>query len=132
MFHAAKQFGEQLVGVLVFGSWARGDTTEESDVDLLVVVDPDVAIVRGLYRAWDEATGPLTWDGRRLEVHFVRLPEAGGEPSSLWAEAALEGIVLYDRGFELARRLIEIRRRIAAGVVRRRRIHGQPYWVGAS
>jgi len=127
---AAELFGEDLLGVLVFGSWARGNTAEESDVDLLVVVRPDVAIVRGLYRAWDEAAPALRWDGRRLEVHFVHPPEAGEAPTSLWAEAALDGLVLRDRGFELSRRLIDIRRRIATGTVRRRRAHGQPYWVG--
>lgn len=128
---AAGQFGEDLLGVLVFGSWARGDASEGSDVDLLVVVGPDVAIVRSLYRAWDEAApAELTWDGRRLEVHFVRSPEPGEVPTSLWAEAAVDGIVLFERGLDLSRRLIDIRRRITAGVVRRRRAHGQPYWVG--
>lgn len=127
---ATEQFGEKLVGVLVFGSWARGDLGTESDVDLLVVVDPEVPIVRSLYRAWDDAAGALTWDGRRLEVHFVSLPDLDDGPSSLWAEAALDGIVLFDRGFELSRSLIAVRRRIAGGAVRRRRVHGQPYWVG--
>jgi len=129
---AAERFGENLLGVLVFGSWARGDAVDESDVDLLVVVDVGVPIVRGLYRVWDETTPELTWEGRRLEVHFVRPPEPGTPPTELWAEAALDGLVLFDRDFELSRRLIEIRRRIAAGVVRRRRVHGQPYWVGGS
>ena len=127
---AAEQFGGDLLGVLVFGSWARGDTVEESDVDLLVVVGPDVAIVRGLYRAWDEAAPALSWDGRRLEVHFAHLHPAQETPTSLWAEAALDGLVLFERGFELSRRLIDIRRRIASGAVLRRRAHGQPYWVG--
>lgn len=127
---ASEWFGVNLLGVLVFGSWARGDAVEQSDVDLLVVLDPSVAIVRGLYRTWDETTPELTWEGRRLEVHFVRLPESGEPPTGLWAEAALDGLVLFDRGFELSRRLIVIRRRIAAGAVRRHRVHGQPYWVG--
>jgi predicted nucleotidyltransferase len=127
---AAERFGHDLVGVLVFGSWARGDEVEESDVDLLVVLDPGVAIVRSLYRAWDATKPELTWDGRRLEVHFVRLPPPGETPTGLWAEAALDGLVLFDQGFELSRRLVEIRGRIAAGVVRRRRVHGQSYWVG--
>ena len=125
---AAEDFGEDLVGVLVFGSWARGDAIKGSDVDLLVVVGSDVPIVRSLYRAWDEAAPG--WEGRRLEVHFVHLPAAGDPTTGLWAEAALEGLVLFERGFELSRRLIDIRRRIAAGAVRRRRAHGQPYWVG--
>jgi predicted nucleotidyltransferase len=32
-------YGDRLVDVFVFGSHARGDATEESDLDLLVVLD---------------------------------------------------------------------------------------------
>jgi hypothetical protein len=35
----AARFGARLREVLLFGSWARGDAHEESDVDVLVVVD---------------------------------------------------------------------------------------------
>ncbi len=34
-----QHFGERLLGVLLFGSIARGDWTKDSDIDLLVVVD---------------------------------------------------------------------------------------------
>ena len=124
---ATAQFGEDLVGIVVFGSWARDELTEGSDVDLLVVVDPAVRIVRSLYRAWDEI--PSSWDGRSVEAHIVHPPDPGVMPSGLWAEAALEGVVLFERGFEVSRRLIEVRKRIAGGEVSRREAHGQPYWV---
>jgi predicted nucleotidyltransferase len=32
-------YGDRLRGVLLFGSWARGDAGPESDIDLLVVLD---------------------------------------------------------------------------------------------
>jgi len=32
-------YGERLRGVYLFGSWARGEGTEESDVDIAVVLD---------------------------------------------------------------------------------------------
>lgn len=32
-------YGERLEGVYLFGSYARGDSTPESDVDILVVLD---------------------------------------------------------------------------------------------
>ena len=56
---ASTTFGKQLIGVVAYGSWARDELTEKSDVDLLVVLSPDLAITRELYRAWD--TAPLHW-----------------------------------------------------------------------
>jgi predicted nucleotidyltransferase len=32
-------YGDRLVDVVLFGSWVRGEAHEESDVDLLVVLD---------------------------------------------------------------------------------------------
>ena len=32
-------FGEKLHSVILFGSYARGDYTEESDIDVLILVD---------------------------------------------------------------------------------------------
>jgi len=124
---ATAQFGEGLMGIVAFGSWARDQLTEQSDVDLLLVVDPSIGIVRSLYREWDELQ--VTWEGRPVEVHIVHPAEPDGTPSGLWAEAALEGLVLFERGFELSRRLIDVRNRIAGGEVSRRQAHGQPYWV---
>ncbi len=122
--------GEQLNGVVVFGSWARDQLADGSDVDVLIVVDGAIAITRSLYRQWEAE--PLDWESRPVQAHFVRLPESGMRISGLWAEAAVEGVVLYDRDLSLARRLVEIRRRIVAGEIVRREIHGQPYWVEAA
>jgi predicted nucleotidyltransferase len=127
---AAARFGGALVGIVAFGSWVREEAADGSDVDLLVVVDDEVSIVRDLYRTWDEA--PLAWDGRPVEVHFVHVPEPGEPPTSLWAEAAIDGVVLFERDLSLSKRLADVRRRIVAGELARRRVHGQPYWVGVT
>lgn len=122
--------GGRLTGVVVFGSWARDQLADGSDVDILVVVDAATAIKRALYTEWERE--PLDWDSRPVQAHFVHLPAAGARISGLWAEAAVEGVVLYDRELSVARRLVEIRRRIVAGEIVRREIHGQPYWVEAA
>ena len=43
-----------LVGVLLHGSWIRGDATPTSDVDVIVVVESRVHLNRALYRTWDQ------------------------------------------------------------------------------
>ena len=37
-------YGERLVGVYLFGSWARGDATEHSDIDVAVVLKEPVDV----------------------------------------------------------------------------------------
>jgi predicted nucleotidyltransferase len=127
---AAAMFGASLVGVIVFGSWARGAAADTSDIDLLVVVDRRVALRRALYRAWDEA--PLTWAGRPIEPHFAHLPESDEAVTGIWAEVALDGIVLFERDFRLSARLVQVRHKILSGRLVRRIAHGQPYWSGVA
>ena len=122
---AAAVAGDGLTGVLLHGSWARGEATPTSDVDALVVVEPCVELRRALYRVWDEH--PVRWRGRRVDPHFVHPP--GAALSGLWAEAAIDGQVLFDRDGALAADLARVRRAIAEGRLARRIVHGRPYWA---
>jgi hypothetical protein len=119
--------GEDLVGVAVFGSWSRLQASAGSDVDLLIVIRPDAEITRSLYEAWDR--GPVRWAGHAVEPHFVHLPAPGQRISGLWAEVAVDGIVLFEPGLELSRHLVGLRHRIVSGGWVRRFAQGQPYWV---
>jgi predicted nucleotidyltransferase len=128
---ADELFRRDLVGVVAFGSWARDELSATSDVDLLVVLRPSVPITRELYRKWD-VDPPLRWESRPIEVHLVHLPEEEARVTGLWAEAALDGVVLFDREFAVSHRLVQIRRRIQANELVRRVVHGQPYWVSVA
>ena len=130
MDRARAEFGDRLVGVVLIGSWARGDAGAGSDVDVLVVMDSTLLLTRDRYRSWDRA--PLSWEGRPVDAHFTHVPGAGTVPSGVWCEAALDGIVWYDRDGTVGRRLGEIRRAIADGRLVRGVVHGQPYWKGAA
>ncbi len=122
--------GDALVGVVAFGSWARREMRDQSDVDVLLVVEDGRDIHRQMYRCWDES--PVFWNGHPVEPHFVHLPHRGRRMSGLWAEVAVDGVVLFERELRVSSRLVEFRREIASGRVSRRRIHGQPYWVGVT
>lgn len=127
---AVAQFREKLVGVVVFGSFARGDAAATSDVDLLVVVDRSIPLARALYREWD--TEPLRWASRNVDPHFVHLsPDVRAMPGA-WCEVALDGVVLFERDGAVTRHLAAVRGDIAAGRLVRRSVHGQPYWTVAA
>jgi hypothetical protein len=124
---AAAVVAGALVGVVAFGSWARSELHDASDIDLLVVVDDDLELTRALYARWDEA--PILVEGRRAEPHFVTVPKGAAPPVGLWAEAAVDGIVLFARDLQLQARLAALRRELLEGRVVRKTAHGQPYWV---
>jgi hypothetical protein len=128
--YASSLLGESLLGVVAFGSWVRAEMHEDSDVDLLVVVDDDIKIRRDLYHLWDEQ--PIYWQGHRVEPHFVHLPPGERLATGLWAEVAVDGIMLYTRDLRLPETLARVRRDIADGRIVRRIAHGQPYWVEAT
>lgn len=118
--------GDALSAVVLHGSWARGEAAATSDVDALVVVESRLTLRRALYRAWDAE--PVTWRGRRVDPHFAH-PAADEAFSGLWVEAALDGIVLFERDWKTSAYLARVRRAIAAGRIVRRVAHGQPYWT---
>lgn len=118
-------FGDGLRGVVLFGSVARGEQGEGSDIDLLVVLHDDVPMARGTYRLWDEQEPA----DDVVNPHFVHLPSSLGRPGSLWIEVALDGLILHDPSGELTRFLSGLRRSMASGGVSSGTAHGQPYWV---
>jgi hypothetical protein len=123
-------FGDRLHGVVALGSWARAEAAAGSDIDVLVVIDPAVALTRDLYRTWD--TVPLAVDAHAIDAHFAHLPAPGALPTPVWCEAGVDGLVWYDRGGHIAARLADVRRAIADRRVVRAFAHGQPYWKGAA
>jgi HEPN domain-containing protein len=115
--------GSELVGVVLFGSRARGDALEGSDTDLLVVLEPGSPLNRARYDQWE------TRFGAESSPHFVTLPATGEEFGSIWLEAAVDGTIVQDRGARVAALLVSIRREIAAGRYRRAMAYGHPYWT---
>jgi predicted nucleotidyltransferase len=124
---AAALFGADLLAVAAIGSWARGEAFAGSDLDLLITVQDRVELTRELYRRFDEKR-PL-WSGRPVDAHFVHLPPPEITVAGIWAEAAIDGIVLFERDLALSARLARVRRDVAAGRIVRRFAHGQPYWA---
>lgn len=125
---AAKVLRDSLLGVVAFGSWARGEASSASDLDILVIADGQTPISRALYRGWD--AGPdLSWDGHEVTPHFVHLPPRAAAVSGLWAEVATDGLILFERRLVVSRHLASVRRRLLDGELSARVADGQRYWV---
>jgi predicted nucleotidyltransferase len=117
--------GRSLVGIVLFGSWARREANDLSDVDILVVLDDAKKITRALYRSWEAKENP----GTKVEPHFVALPAAEDRVSGLWAEISLDGLLITDRRFAIQRYLQGVRHLIASGRLVAKKVHGQNYWI---
>jgi len=121
-----EEFKKALKGVLLFGSLARGQAHENSDVDLLVVIDNAATIDRDLYRKFDQALRQAGLEN--ISLHFVPFPVDLSDVGSLWFEAALEGIVLYVTDAQLLTFLARLKNEIAENRLYRQWSHGHSYW----
>jgi predicted nucleotidyltransferase len=118
-------WGGDIEGLVLFGSFARGRHTANSDIDLLVVLNGSVTLDRDVYARWQLRK----FDGREVAPLFVQIPAEGERIGGLWFEVALDGMVLFDRDLHLSRFLSQVRDLVAGGRVRRMVTHGHPYWV---
>lgn len=116
-----------VLGLVMYGSQARGEARADSDIDILVVLADSRPITRSLYTELDSIS---TWDGR-VSLMLSHLPSEPTRPSGLWLEVSQDGLVLYDRHGIVQPTLAAVRRVIASGRVVRRESHGQGYWVHA-
>jgi len=104
---ALSSFGRRLRSVVLFGSVARGDWTQDSDIDLLLVIEglPKNVIER------DSEILPLT-RGLPHAITFVSYrPEELTETPPLLLDVAVDGIVLYDTEF-IRGKIERIRKRL--------------------
>lgn len=126
--HAQQVAGiENLLGVVIYGSWARKDVRDSSDFDVLIVVRNEKKINRRLYQDWDLLN--LKMDNKDVEANFVYLPSLEKSPAGIWAEIAIDGIVIYEKEFAVSRYLSFVRQNIADHKIQRFFSHGQPFWI---
>ena len=120
---AGREYEKQFIGLLLFGSQARGDQHDTSDTDLLLVVSDNLRIERSLYRDWDHVLP------EGISLHIGHLPKSPADAGSLWLECALDARILFDPTGAIKNTISVVRDFITSGAMVRRVTHGQGYWV---
>jgi len=112
-----------LWGVVLFGSAARGEATETSDLDLIVVADDLPTAFGERIRLLRSLTPAALW-GKISLIAKTRSEFEASFPS-YYLDLGLDGVVLYDRHQYMEGRIKCIRELIElAGLTRRRLDHG--------
>jgi predicted nucleotidyltransferase len=113
-----RNVSENLWGLVLFGSTARGEATEFSDLDILLVAD-------GLPEKFTTRTRHLRGllpSELRGTVSFIAKTRAEFEAGfpSYYLDIALDGVVLYDREKYMHQKLARIRELTQAAALMRR------------
>lgn len=122
-----KHFGEQALAVAVFGSQVRGDASQSSDIDVLIVLKSETPITRSLYQWWDshiQVQSPYP-----VNPHFMHIPKDPASASGIWFEIALSHKIIYEKTQQLTPFLRKILQLVENGSMRREWSYGHPYWV---
>jgi len=85
-------YGDRLKKVILYGSWARGDATDDSDIDLLVVLEGDVSPGREIERMIDAITDVMLDHSELVSVYPVSEDDYERVNSPLLMNARREGI----------------------------------------
>jgi predicted nucleotidyltransferase len=85
-------YGEKYRGLVLYGSYARGEADEGSDVDLLLLLEGKVDPARELRRA-DEIKWPLSLEiGHTLSLIPVSVDDFRGSGEPFLYNARVEGV----------------------------------------
>jgi hypothetical protein len=134
---AVATYGERLIALAIFGSWARGEATPASDLDLLVVAAPlppsRMKRVREFRPVADSsrAARSRVWSDHGPEIDIApvfKTPQELAAGSPLYLDMTLWRIVLFDRDGTLEAFLEGLRERMRALGSQRFAFKGGAFW----
>ena len=125
--HLRQNLGDRLDAVVLFGSRARGEATEESDWDLLIIVKDLPRSPLARQRLW-LSIAPREW--AIWASPLLRTPEEWYRHiSSLTLDIALDGLVLYDAQARMKSFLDKVRLALQKTGLRRIRKGREMLWL---
>lgn len=87
-----KLYGKRLKGIILYGSWARGDATEDSDIDVVIVLDGEVIPGKEIDRMVDIITEINLKHGVLISVYPVSEKNYSTINSPLLMNVRREGV----------------------------------------
>ncbi len=120
-------FGENLIAVVLYGSWARGEGKPGSDVDLFIIARnlPKRRFPRILH-VHKPVAGRFHYP---VSILAKEPEEFEGQFPSLYLDLGLDGQVLYDPDHYISPRLARIRRIIEEAGLYRQKCDGDFVWL---
>ncbi len=88
----ARLYKKKLKSVILYGSWARGNATDDSDIDLAIVLDGDIAAGREIDRMIDIITEINLKYGVLISVYPVSEKDYASVNSPLLLNLRKEGV----------------------------------------
>ena len=89
---AEELYGQRLKSIILYGSCARGQATQDSDIDLAIVLEGDVAVCKEIDRLIDVITDINLSYGVLLSVYPVSEENYNSLNSPLLLNLRREGI----------------------------------------
>ena len=123
-----ERFGEDLVSVVVYGSFARGEAREGSDLDVLVVVERPVRDRLRLSAEVSSSVRPPEGFPRPVSLVILTTGEVEEHPPLL-LDMTIDSLIVYDVGGFMGEGPGGLRRRIEEMGGRRVRLGDAWYWV---
>jgi len=88
-----KLYGKRLKSIILYGSWARGDATEDSDIDVLIVLERKVIPGKEIDRMIDIITDINLKHGVLISVYPISEEDYSKINSPLLINVRREGVL---------------------------------------
>lgn len=131
-------YGQDLVSLAIFGSYARGENCHNSDIDLLIVLDEEAPhnrrqriddFVRNIEASLDELSAPCGVDGIQPDISPIILQkQEAGRFLPIYLDMVTHHVLIEDRGHFLKDVLDHVAQKMKAWGSIKKSIGGHWYW----
>jgi len=132
-----EEFKDDLTSVVLYGSVARGDNRNDSDVDLLIIIKnlPKDSMLKRIRLFETKVEDKLNLDEYWKNGYYISLspilktPEEAEKISPLYLDMAYDAIILYDKNQFFTKILQKLKERLKELGAERVRMGKKWYWV---